>query len=174
MYNSPTATPSRGLGQMNVIGYGAPTAGRPGITMADLCSDTLFSMMNADLCAPSAPSVAPPAPAPPPTPPPAEVQPRRRAARPAPGNLLTTFAPEAGVPIDVEAFEAPAAAPPTVVTVGGGGWGPSSPAAQLTVGPTEVFVEAEEADAPGFGIVEVALAAGVAWVLSQSYRKRGR
>ena len=157
------------LGQIP-IGYisGGGGTGHP-------CEDFMYRLMNQANCAAAGYNGV--AAAPPPPPPEPIVYEPQIIVEPAPRPLPQPPAPIETFVQETEPIEELVALEPSssVITVpgGGGGWGPDSPAAQLSVGGTEVFVEAEE-EGPGFGIVEVALAAGVAWVLSQSYRRRKR
>lgn len=164
-----------GLGQMRVTAY------QVGSGPSHPCQDFSFKLRNREACArmgyngtptPAEQKAAPPPPPPEPYIPEIIVEPPPRPLPPP----VEAFVPDpTGEEIPPEEFIAPDPGG-TVISVpgGGGGWGPDSPAAQLSVGPTEVFVEAEEGEGPGFGIIEVALAAGVAWVLSQSYQRRRR
>ena len=147
-----------GLGQYPVTAYIAP-AETGGQSMSDLCADTFFRLTHPEEC-------AGPAPAPAPEPEPVYVV-------PVPTEPVAAPTPQPAIVADLELDDViPGIAgdvelEPTIIEVGGGGWGGGS--TDVSVQPAAVIIESEER---GFGLVEALMGAGLAWVLASSYRAR--
>lgn len=184
-----------GLGQVRrATAYLAPGA-RSG--PAHPCDDLRFRMMNprcADLNGGAPAPAPPPRPAPPKTkpvaivdpvdmpmpilkldpgpaiaPPPTPSQPPKpeQMWTPGPDPIVETVEQLLG-PQDQPALE------PTILSVGGGGWGgaPAPTATDVSLEAGDVYLETGEPEEKGFGLVEAALGAALAWVLSSAYRRR--
>lgn len=166
------ATPYAGLGRATATIYGEAESGR---TLAELCQDTLFRMQNREACGQDIdpvtretipqpvtttyPTVAPePVIAPPSEP---------------TGESVTTTAPTDQPAVQPEATTTEGGTE-VVTTGGGGGW--SAPSWWTGGGGgQDVSIVTEGGGAPpleerGYGLLEVAMAAGLAWVLSRAYR----
>ena len=149
------------------------------------CSDPVMALLAPEVCAGRGSTAS--TPAPPPSAPSAPT-PKTSAPMIAPTILtrdaetIVTRDPVALPPAPLERPASPiltmAPSTPTTVTLptATGGWGAPQGGggpASLSIGPTEVLVEAE--DTPrGFGLVELAMTAALGWVLSQTWQDRKR
>lgn len=136
------------------------------------CDDAVFRFMYPGVCAAPAPEptyTPPPEPAPAPAPAPV-VYPEPTVDAPTKeplwvggGEIIT----------EAEDFLRDAAPEPeaTVISIGSGGWG-AAPESSVTVQAGDVLIEADEPG--GFGLLEAAIGAGLAWVLASSYTSRRR
>lgn len=145
------------LGQYPVTAYVVGGGGS-----ADPCADTFFRLTHQDVCGV--------------TETPADV--KEAAILPPPPELEPVFAaPTVDEPYAPPPQEAIVAADEpgipleeTIIEVSSGGWGAPTPTdVSITAG--DVYLEEEER---GFGLVEALLGAGLAWVLTNSYRARRR
>ena len=150
------------LGQYPVTAYVVGGGGGS----ADPCADTFFRLTHQDVCGggaieePIATVLPPPPEIEPLTFAPATVDEPVYVAPPVPQETIVA-AEDEGVPLE-----------DLVIDIKSGGWGapgPSSTDVSITAG--DVYLEEE---ARGFGLVEALLGAGLAWVLTNSYRARRR
>lgn len=143
------------------------------------CDDAIFRFMYPGVCPPligEEGQLDEPAPPPPPPPPEPEPEPEDIATVYPTATLLDMAATQ---PADEPATETTEVLTTVTPGPGGGGGGGWSIRPELPPAPSETSIDVSiepgaEADVTerGFGLLEVAIGAGLAWVLSSAYRDR--